>query len=56
MDRPAGAWRLKADGTLIPDMSDEATRARLGVDDKKTDKEEVKNELQPGADSRKNRK
>lgn len=28
-DRPAGAWILKEDGTLVPDMNDEAMKARL---------------------------
>ena len=55
-DRPPGAWIIREDGTLVPDMSDEATRARLGVDNKSEIKKEEKHELQLGADSRKNRK
>ena len=56
INRPAGAWIVREDGTLIPDMSDEATRARFGVSNKSEIKKEEKNELQSGADTRKNRK
>jgi hypothetical protein len=30
-DRPAGSWILQEDGTLVPDMNDEATVNRHGL-------------------------
>ena len=60
-NRPAGAWIIRDDGTMIPDMSDSAMRTRYGGVDKKPEikteiKKEERNELQPGAHPGKDRR